>query len=206
MSAGLNAAQARAKANQDMIIYNEIDAIMKEILTQSAAGTYIATVNDGTTMTDSSPETVITGSVATPTIVPGATVIINGSTITLGTTGTNLNSIIADINDAAIAGIVASKNTTNNLIITITQQPSTTWSYIIGAGTANTALGLTAGTFSPSTPTSVNYHDTWQGVRTNRGENTQMNAVIKYFENLGYKIERSSNVTSSSTFQWNVYW
>jgi len=114
--------------------------------------------------------------------------------------------IIADINDAAIAGITASKDSTNNLVITITQQPSNVWQYIIGAGSANTAIGITAGTYVPTMPTSINYHDTWRGTRTNRGENQQMNSIIRYFENMGYKIERSANVTSQNTFQWNVYW
>lgn len=206
MSVGLNASQARAKANQDMVIYNEVQTIMSEIIKESALGSFAAIVSDGTTMTESSPQTQVVGAVSTPTVVPGATIIINGNTITLGTTGTNLNSIIADINDAAIAGITASKDSTNNLVITITQQPSNVWQYIIGAGSANTAIGITAGTYVPTMPTSINYHDTWRGTRTNRGENQQMNSIIRYFENMGYKIERSANVTSQNTFQWNVYW
>ena len=35
MSFGLNAAQARAKANADLIVFEEVYAIMKEVITQS---------------------------------------------------------------------------------------------------------------------------------------------------------------------------
>src|SRR6056300_532429 len=56
------------------------------------------------------------------------TIVINGTTVTLGTTGTNLNSIIADINDANVANVTASKNSSSQLVITYEAQASTTWS------------------------------------------------------------------------------
>jgi len=57
MSFGLNAAQARAKANADLIVFEEVYAIMKEIINQSATGAYEAYVSDLTTMTASNPTT-----------------------------------------------------------------------------------------------------------------------------------------------------
>ena len=49
MSVGLNAAQARAKASQDMIVFNETQEIMKSIISESALGNFEAYVDDGTT-------------------------------------------------------------------------------------------------------------------------------------------------------------
>lgn len=57
MSFGLNAAQARAKANADLIVFEEVYAIMKEVINQSATGAYEAYVADGTIMTASTPTT-----------------------------------------------------------------------------------------------------------------------------------------------------
>lgn len=206
MSIGLNASQARAKSQQDLIMYNEVQTIMKTIITDSAAGAFASTVDNGTDMTQSTPVEIVTGSVSNPTVSGSSTLIINGSTITLGTTGLNLNSIIADINDAAVTGVVASKDSTNNLVLTITAQASTTWQYVIGAGTANTALGFTAQTYVIPNPTSVNYFQTWQGTRDDRGESQQMDQIIRHFQNLGYKIERTTNISTNATFQWNIYW
>jgi len=206
MSVGLNASQARAKSQQDMVIYDEVQYIMKEIITQSNLGNFAAIINDGTTMTTSTPSIDVVGTVANPTVVGGSTFIIDGNTVTLGTTGLNLNSIIADINDASMTGITAGKNSTNNLIITIDAQANNIWDYIIGAGTANNNLGFVQGTYVIPNPNSTNYFDVWQGTRTNRAESNQMEQVIKHFQNLGYKVERTVNISTSSTLQWNVYW
>ena len=206
MNIGLNAAQARAKSNSDMIIYDEVQFLMKDIITQSAAGNYTSTITDGTTMTESTPEVIITGTVANPTIVVGETFSFNGTSVTLGTTGTNLNAIIADINDAAITGLVASKNATNNLVLTHNIPAATSWTYIIDAATANNNLGLTANTYTPPNPQSNIYWHTWMGTGTNRGYKTQMDYIIKYFRDLGYRIERSTNSATNQTFQWDISW
>jgi hypothetical protein len=206
MSVGLNASQARSKSREDITIYNEVSTIMLAVITASAAGEFVAYVDDGTTMTESSPTEVVTGTVANPTINVSDSIILGTTTIVLGTTGTSLNAIIADINDAGVTGVVASKNATNNLVLTFTGQPSAVWTYEIGAGTANTALGLTTGVANITTPSSVNYFQTWQGTRTNRGESQQMDQVIAHFQNMGFKIERTTNTTSQNTYQWNLYW
>ena len=103
MSVGLNAAQARAKASQDMIVFNETQAIMKQVITESSSGNFEAYVDDTTTMTLSTPSANKIGTINTPTVSNGDTVIINAQTITLGTTGTSLNAVVSDINDAGVA-------------------------------------------------------------------------------------------------------
>ena len=105
MSYTINKTQARTIARADLTIFNETQALMKQVITDAGNGLYETTVTDGTTMTESTPDIVITGSVANPTITGTPTVILGGSTVVLGTTGLSLNAVIADINDAAIAGL-----------------------------------------------------------------------------------------------------
>ena len=205
MSVGLNASQARARSQQDMIIFDETQAIMREVISASAEGAFEAYVTDATTLTETTPVGVKIGTVNNPTIIAGQTFIINGSTIVLGTTGTNLNSIIADINDAAVPGIVATKDS-GYLVINVTLEPSETWTYEIGAGTANTALGFATGIYSVPNPESIDYYSAWQGTTTDRARVQQMDQVIKHFGNLGYKIERITNTDTYRTFVWAIYW
>lgn len=115
MSFGLNAAQARAKASADLIVFEEVYAIMKEVITQSSTGAYEAYISDGTTMTAS----------------------------------------------------------------------------------------------NPTTTASQDYFSAWQGTlqsSSSRSLISQMEAVMRHFTNLGYKIERVTNTTTSTTYQWHVYW
>ena len=205
MSVGLNAAQARSKASQDMIVYKETQSIMEAIITQSGLGNFEASVDDGTTMTISTPSVQKIGTVNNPTVSVGDTLIIDSSTVTLGTTGTSLNAIISDINDAAIPGVTASKDA-GYLVLTKETTAGATWSYEIGAGTANTALGVVAGVYTLPNPTSIVYYTTWQGSTTNRAIQNQMEQVITYFSNLGYKIERLTNTSTTRTIKWYVYW
>lgn len=200
----INKQQARVMARSDLTIFNEINALMKQIITDAGNGLYETTISDGTTMTESTPTITLTGTVANPTITATPTLIIAGSTITLGTTGTNLNSVIADINDANVSGVVASKNSSNNLVITYTAPASTTWSVTVGAGTANTDLGLTAGTTTATNPDSVTYYNVWQGVANDRPKTDQMNQVIQYFQNLGYTIERLKNTSTNKNLKWVI--
>lgn len=205
MSVGLNAAQARAKASQDMIVFKETQSIMEEVITQSGAGNFEATVEDGTTMTASTPSIQKIATVNNPTVNVGDTLILDGNTITLGTTGTSLNAVIADINDAAVSGITASKDA-GYLVLTIEDSAGATWSYEIGAGTANASLGLVAGVYTIPNPSSVDYYTVWQGTNTDRATQNQMEQVIKYFQNLGFKIERLTNTSTNRTFKWYIYW
>ena len=205
MSVGLNAAQARSKASQDMIVYKETQAIMEEVITQSGLGNFEASVDDGTTMTISTPSVQKIGTVNNPTVNVGDTLIIDGNTVTLGTTGTSLNAIIADINDAAVPGVTASKDA-GYLVLTIEDSAGATWSYEIGAGTANASIGIVAGVYTLPNPTSISYYTVWQGTSTDRAIQNQMEQVIKYFSDLGYKIERLTNSSTNRTIKWYIYW
>ena len=148
MNIGLNAAQARAKSSQDMVVFNECTAIMKAIITTSATGVYETYVADATTMTECTPGTIKIGTVNAPTVTVGQTLIIN----------------------------------------------------------SNAGLGFTDGIYVPPTPTSTTYFSSWQGAVTDRALDNQMNTVIKYFGNLGYKLNRLTNSATGKTFRWHVYW
>lgn len=205
MSVGLNAAQARSKASQDMIVYQETQTIMESVITESGLGKFEALISDGTTMTVSTPSTTATGTVNNPTVSVGETFIFDSNTITLGTTGTSLNAVIADINDAGVTGLTASKDA-GYLVLTIEDSIGSTWSYEIGAGTANASLGFTAGVYSLPDPTSLAYYTVWQGTSTDRAIQNQMEQVMKHFSDLGFKIERLTNSSTNRTFNWYIYW
>jgi hypothetical protein len=203
----INSNQARSTARNDLTIFSEVNYLMEQVITTSQAGGYTVTVTDGTEMTESTPTIVITGTVANPTVTGGNTFIVAGSTITLGTTGTNLNSVIADINDAGISGVVASKNASNNLVITYTAPAASSWVVTVGSGTANTELGFSDDTEHTATnPTSVDFFQAWQGNVDDPARRDQMNEVKKYFDNLGYTIERLTNTSTGRTFKWQISW
>ena len=205
MSYTINKTTARAIARADLTIFNETQALMKQVITDAGNGLYQTTVDDGTTMTESTPEIVVTASTANPTITPGDNVILGGQTILLGGTGSNLNSVIADINDyQGLPGLVANKNAANNLVLTYTAPAATAWQFIIGAGTANADLGLATATQTASNPASVDYFNCWQGNVQSREKSDQMNQVILYFENLGYSIQRLKNTTTNKTIKWEI--
>ena len=200
----INKTSARTIARADLTIFNETQALMKQVITDAGNGLYQTTVTDGTTMTESTPTITITGTVANPTVSSLETVILGGQTVILGPSGLNLNAVIADINDASVSGLVASKNAANNLVLTYTAPAATTWTFVLGAGTANTNLGLTAQTYTASNPDSVAYYNEWSGTVADRAKSDQMNQVVKYFENLGYTIERLKNTTTNKNFKWVI--
>ena len=204
MTYAINKTVARTIARSDLTIFNETQALMKQVITDAGNGLYETTITDGTTMTESTPTITITGSVANPTITATPTVILGGVTVTLGTTGLSLNAVIADINDAGVSGLVASKNATNNLVLTYTAPAATTWTFVVGAGTANADLGLTAATSTATNPDSVSYFTCWQGSTQDRAKTDQMNQVELYFKNLGYTITRLKNTTTNKTFKWVI--
>ena len=204
MSYSINKSTARSLARADLTIFNETQALMKQIITDAGNGLYETTVSDGTEMTESTPTITITGSVVAPTITATPTVILGGQTVTLGTTGLSLNAVIADINDAAISGLVASKNSANNLVLTYTAPAATTWTFTIGAGTANADLGLTISTSTATNPTSVDYFNCWQGNVASRPKTDQMGQVMLYFQQLGYTIERLKNTSTGKTLKWQI--
>ena len=68
------------------------------------------------------------------------------------------------------------------------------------AGSYNITLSTTTMT------TSATYANVWKGVVADRAKEIQMASIIKYFTDLGYNIERRSNPTTGTTFDWQVYW
>jgi hypothetical protein len=202
----INSTQARSTARNDLTIFDEVNYLMARVITVSQAGGYNVTIEDGTLMTESTPDVVVIGTNANPVIAGTPTVILGGTTITLGTTGLSLNAVIADINDAAITGLVASKDISDNLVLTYTATAAATWSFTIGAGTANGALGLSDGTFDAPDPSSTSYFNAWQGNVDDEAKRDQMNEVKKYFTNLGYTTERVTNTLTGRTFKWQITW
>lgn len=205
MTYALNSSQARTHARAELNIFEECYQIMKAIIQASDAGHYEVTINSGTPMTSSTPAITITGSVSNPTVTLGDTIILDSTTITLGSSGTNLNAIISDINDANVTGVVASKNNNGQLVITYTSPPNS-WNVTVGSGTANTSIGLTPGSVTASTPGSTVYYDTWAGLISNRKYDDEILRVRRYLENLGYTVVITKNTATGRTMEWNVYW
>ena len=206
MSYYINKNEARATARNDLTIFNEVQALMKQVITDAGNGLYQTIVSDGTTMTESTPVILLAGTVENPTISVGNdTLIIAGQTITLGTSGLNLNAIMADINDALIPGLIAGKGN-NKFRIFYTAPAATTWQVVIGSGSANAALGINVagGTLTAINPDSIIYNNVWQGTGTDRAKTDQMNQVMSYFTNLGYTIDRQTNSLTGKTFKWVI--
>ena len=75
----INKTEARAIARADLTIFNETQALMKQVITDASNGLYETTISDGTTMTESTPVITITGSVSNPTVTPGNSIIIGAT-------------------------------------------------------------------------------------------------------------------------------
>lgn len=50
------------------------------------------------------------------------------------------------------------------------------------------------------------YYDAWVGASDDRGKLLQMSKVVQYFTDLGYTIDRQTNSTTQTTFQWVISW
>ena len=200
----INATRADLISTSDLLLYDEISYIKRAILTESQAGNRQVIVNDGTVMTESSPEVTVTGTVTAPVITPSNTLILNDSAVVLGTTGTNLNAVIADINDAAISGVTATKQQ-DQLVLTYIPTDGV-WQFVIGAGTANAELGLTTSTVTPTNPLSVDYYSVWRGLAQDRVLSDRMTTVIQSIEAKGFNIIRRTNTVTNTTFEWYIQW
>lgn len=201
----MNSTEARSYSRANLVIFEEVTAIMRAVMNASDSGEYSIVLNDGTLMTASTPKITVDGTVADPVIVNGDTITLNAITYSLGASGTNLNSIIADINDTSSGDIVASKTSDNKLSITYTTLQSD-WTLTVGEGTANAALGLTSGIITAENPESVNYYNSWKGISSLRKLDDEVARVRAYFESLGYNISISDNTSTQSTFVWNLFW
>ena len=54
--------------------------------------------------------------------------------------------------------------------------------------------------------TSSVYFNVWRGNSSDRAKEKQMATIIQYFTDLGYTMERKTNASTGSTFNWIVYW
>jgi hypothetical protein len=209
MTHDLTSTQARNASTTDQVIYNEIDTITRAIITAAIAGDLEAVVDDGTTMTESTPTITVT-SVSAGAFVADETIVIAGETVTLGdavTDGTGIEQAIADINNAAITGLVASQQGTE--IVLTYAPPQASWSLTLaeGTGTALADLGFTAGATTATTPSSVDYYNTWIGQTLDRKKSYEYTQVIQHFQSLGYSILAKQHTgTAQLTFKWEVYW
>lgn len=202
---GISASQARTVSTTDLIVYNEIDAISREIVAQALLGELQATISDGTLMTESTPTITVTGTVANPAVGGvGESLTLAGEAITLDA-NEDVDQIIASINDAEVAGLVASKNATQNVVLTY-EPPMAQWILDIAADSGNATVGFTTGTATPPAPASRDYYDVWTNLTDDRKLSLHMTQVINYFQGLGYNIVQKLNVTTGNTFQWEVYW
>lgn len=206
MQHGLSASQARIASTTDLIVYNEIDAISREVIAQALLGNLQATINNGTLMTESTPVITVTGTASNPTVGGvGEALTLAGQTVTLEA-NEDVDQIVASINDTAIPGLAATKNATSNVVLEYTP-PMGTWALVVGADSGNTTLGLTEGTKIPlSDPSSRDYYDVWTNLTDNRKLSLHMTQVINYFQHLGYNIIQKENTTTGNTFMWEVYW
>ena len=59
MSYSINKSEARLLARADLTIFNETQALMKQVITDAGNGLYETTVTDGTTMTESTPTIIV---------------------------------------------------------------------------------------------------------------------------------------------------
>jgi len=50
------------------------------------------------------------------------------------------------------------------------------------------------------------YYDVWVGASDDRGKALQMSKVVQYFTDLGYTVDRQTNSTTQTTFQWVISW
>jgi hypothetical protein len=209
MAHDLTSTQARTASTTDQVIYNEIDTITRAVIVAALAGELTTEVADGTTMTECTPIITVT-SVGAGAFIATETIIIAGETITLGdgaTDGTGIDQAIADINNTAITGLVASR--LGNEIVLTYIAPLSAWNLVLveGSGTALANLGFTAGTTAATTPTSVDYYSMWSGLTADRKKLYEYTQVIHHFQGLGYSIITKQNTDSAQvTFKWEIYW
>lgn len=209
MTHGLTSTQARSVSTTDMVIYNEIDTINRAIIAAALAGDLNTTVNDNTTMTESSPLITVTGGAGIGSFTGGQTIVIAGTTITLGDDvgdGTNFAQAVSDINASGISGLSA--DLVGGVIELYYEPPQSAWSLTLaeGNGTALADLGFTPGVVTATNPESVEYYSVWTGTAEDRKKSYEFAQVVNYFQNLGYNILAKKNTTTENTFYWEIYW
>jgi hypothetical protein len=210
MTHGITAPQARRISVSDMVIYNEIDTISRAVMAAALAGDLQVTVDDNSTMTESTPIVTVTGTVLDPTVTHENTVIIDSVAVIIGdghpSHPHDVYFVASEINQAAIPGVTASVSSDLQLVLT-KETTQTNWSIVIGAGTANAELGLTAGTVTATSPESTEYYSVWSGTTSDRKKSYELTEVINHFQGMGYSILAKLNSTTPvRTIKWEIYW
>ncbi len=203
----INANDARLFGQNNLVILKEIRAIEEAILTAVNNNLLFAVVNDNTIMTNSTPIITVTGDIIDPFIITtNSSFDINSTDVVEITTADTLNTVIDKINGLKINGITASKSDVNGPLIITSHNYS---NYMTLSGTNNedalTQIGLTAGNYSADR-TSQEYYEVWQNEKTNATYIQQIETVIEYFNNLGYKISIKDNEYNVRTFEWYITW
>jgi hypothetical protein len=204
MAIMISAADAKLQGQGNLVILKEVRAIEEAILTAINNSLLSATISDDTVMTMSTPSINVTGTLNGPSLTIGNTFLINTTTVTLS--GTNINSVVDDINTLAITGITASKTAVAGALKI--SSDNTNFSLIIaaGTGTALADLGIVAST-TTAADVSKAYYTVWKNTTVNTTYVQQMAEIIKHFTDLGYTILRQSNaITSNATFKWSITW
>lgn len=205
MAYELTSTQARAVSTTDLVIYNEVDTIARQIMEAALAGDLNTTVDDGTTMTESTPTVTVTGTVVNP-VVGGVNEVLTLATETVTLlANADVDQIVAAINDAAIAGLTATKNSSGQVVLAY-DPPMSNWSLTIDAASGNATVGFTASTYAATTPTSVDYYGVWNGTVVDRKKSYAYGQVINHFQGLGYSIIAKQNTVTANTILWEIYW
>lgn len=205
MAYDLTSTQARTVSTTDMVIYNEVDTINRAIIAASLAGNLSTQVNDGTTMTESTPTITVVGTEVDPVVgVAAESLTLAGVAVTLEADD-DVDQIVAAINDASIAGLTASKNASLQVVLTY-EPPQGTWSFVIGVDSGNATVGFTAGTITATNPESTAYYALWTGIGEDRKKSYEFAQVVNHFQNLGYNILAKKNTTTGNTLLWEIYW
>jgi len=200
----ISAADAKLQGQGNLVILKEVRAIEEAVLTAIDNSLLTATVSDDSVMTMSTPSIDVIGTLNGPALTIGNTFLINATTVTL--TGTNINSVVDDINTLGITGITASKTAVAGALKI--NSDNNNFSLIIAAGTGTVLadLGIVASTTN-TTDVSKAYYTVWKNTTVNTTYVQQMAEIIKHFTDLGYTILRQANaITSNATFKWVVTW
>jgi hypothetical protein len=198
--------EARSSRQREVTIHDEVRAIENAVFRSIKAGLYLdATVSDNTLMTDSS-----TFGPAAFTIpvdpghhlwLPDGFPFNTGDMVVLQTTGI----LPSPLQPGVIYYVEYVDATHINLCYTydysIDQRPN--FIKITDAGTGIHTLTQYL--------QSRDFFSVWQGQQPSDSRLTpaysdRMNAVINYFTNLGYSINRIPNPATNNTFSWKISW
>lgn len=192
----LNSTEVRNNARTYLIIHQEARALEDAILFAADSGLLDAIVYN-TYMSS----TILPGFQNVTTIDPVNNTLTkqnhgfqNGDEVQLNTTGT----LPLPINNASTYFVIVIDSNTfklaSNYMDLINNNPID----ILNAGTGTTQIRE----YQPA----QQYYDVWKGQRNDRAKADQMNAVIAYFQSLGYQITRKTNPATGVTFQWMLSW